>query len=183
MIRQRERETGRHVPIIAMTAHTMQGDRERCLEAGMDGYVSKPIRAQELYETIEQLLESAPAPAPQAHTPSQVRTVFDREAALGRVDGDVDLLREIVVLFLADWPRALTALREALAAEDATTLTQTAHAMKGAMGSLGALAARDAAQRLEELGQHSAFAQASSVLAVLEDAIAHLIPVLTTELR
>jgi len=148
----------------------------------MDRYVSKPIRAQELFETIEQLLASAPAPAPQAHTPSQVRTVFDREAALGRVDGDVDLLREIVALFLADWPRALTALREALAADDATALTQTAHALKGAVGSLGALTASDAAQRLEELGQQSAFAQASMALAALEDEIARLLPVLTTEL-
>jgi CheY-like chemotaxis protein len=182
-IRQREWETGRHVPIIAMTAHAMQGDRERCLEAGMDRYVSKPIRAQELFETIEQLLVSTSAPAPPAHMPPQVRTVFDREAALRRVDGDGDLLRELVALFLADWPRALTALREALAVEDAAALTRTAHALKGAVGSLGALATSDAAQRLEELGQRSAFAQARTALTILEDEITRLIPALTTELR
>jgi HPt (histidine-containing phosphotransfer) domain-containing protein len=111
-----------------------------------------------------------------------VRTVFDREAALGQVDGDVDLLREILTLFLADWPQALLALRTALAAEDATALIQTAHALRGAVGSLGALAASDAAQRLEECGQRNAFAQAWIALATLEADIARLLEVLTTEL-
>jgi CheY-like chemotaxis protein len=57
VIRVKERQTGKHVPIIAMTAHAMKGDRERCLEAGMDGYVSKPIRAQQLFETLRSVLE------------------------------------------------------------------------------------------------------------------------------
>src|SRR5437879_13261288 len=86
-IRARERATGRHLPIIAMTAHAMKGDRERCLEAGMDGYVSKPVRAADLLEEIDKQVRRAQP---------TLRVVLDRAALLERLEGDAELLAEMV---------------------------------------------------------------------------------------
>jgi two-component system, sensor histidine kinase and response regulator len=181
-IRQQERQTGQHLPIIAVTAHTMQGDSERCLAAGMDGYVSKPIRAQELFETMAQVMHSttraadAACAVPLPHdTP-----VFDREAALAHVDGDMALLRELVTIFRDDWPQSLAALHAAIRSENHPALVRNAHALKGALSCLGAIAATTLAQRLESFGHTGALAQAHPTLSALEDEAARLMPVWAT---
>ena len=103
-IRNREKNAGTHIPILAMTAYAMEEDKDRCLAAGMDGYVSKPFNAQELFETIEGLTGVA---AVQAQP-------LDKSQILDRVGGDKELLVEIVALFLDDYPKVFGQIREAI---------------------------------------------------------------------
>ena len=181
-IREREQHTGGHLPIIAMTAHAMQGDRERCLLAGMDHYVSKPIHAKELITAIAKVMASADrrvlAEAPAPFFPPHV--VFDETAALARVEGDRELLRDIAALFVADWPQSRATLQQAVLSEDSAVLTRFAHTLKGAAATLGAVAVSAAAQRLEEVGCSGDLAPAASALSVLEAEMLHVLPFLTS---
>src|SRR5712691_8641718 len=151
-IRAREKATGRHQPIIAMTAHAMKGDKERCLEAGMDGYVSKPVRAKDLFDEIKKHVPSAEAPPTEtsAKPPSPEATPpvrksadgLDRATLMERLEGDAGLLAEMVGLFLQDYPRLLAAMREAAARGDAKSLERAAHTLKGAVSNFAAPAAK-----------------------------------------
>src|SRR5262249_54128696 len=156
-IRRAEREGGRRTPIIALTAHAMKGDRERCLAAGMDGYVTKPLRAAELFDAISRVVPPGPAPGPAPTAGgaggSLPAGAIDWADAVERAGGDPELLRELVRLFLTEHPRWLAGLREALAAGSAATLRDAAHSLKGALGTLAAQAAFDAALRVEALGR------------------------------
>ncbi len=107
-IRAREREegAGEHLPIIAMTAHAMKGDRERCLAAGMDAYVSKPLRPGELYDVLDRIATAGGAGRDGAADTAPELARFDMDAALDRVDGDAGLMRELVELFLEECRRA-----------------------------------------------------------------------------
>jgi CheY-like chemotaxis protein/HPt (histidine-containing phosphotransfer) domain-containing protein len=182
VIREREQSTGGHLPIIAMTAHAMQGDRERCLLAGMDHYVSKPIHAKELIAAIAKVMMSGerrlPAEAPAPVCPPHV--IFDETAALARVEGDREILRDIAALFVADWPQSRAALRQAVLSEDAAALTRIAHTLKGAAATLGAVAVSAAAQRLEEVGHSGNLAPAASAFIVLETEMMSALPFFTS---
>ena len=152
-IRQRERTKGGHTRIVAMTAHAMNGDRERCLAAGMDGYLSKPIDPAMLYSTLEH--ESAPitpAGAPGAADLPPSAAPIDRVGLMERLGGDEDLLIDVVRLFLADCPVRLAAIKAAVDDRDAERIRTTAHALKGAAGNLSAQGLFDAARTLERLG-------------------------------
>jgi PAS domain S-box-containing protein len=163
-IRAREAGTGRHVPIIAMTAHAMKGDRERCLAAGMDGYVAKPVQPAELLQALGQFAPAAPA--------------LDRAALLARVGGDAQLLREIAGLFLEEYPRQLAEARAAVEGGDAHRLSRAAHALKGSVANFKAEAALAAALRLETLARTADLAGAADAYAALEGELARLRPVL-----
>src|SRR5262249_37071093 len=147
-IRQHEQATGAHVPIVAMTAHAMKGDRERCLAAGMDAYISKPIRAEELFAVLGDL---APSPQPKPASGPPPEQVVDLDEALGRLGGDRDLLRELAATFLDQAPRWMDAIRQALDRQDAGQLKTSAHPLKGSLGTFAARAAAEAALRLETL--------------------------------
>jgi signal transduction histidine kinase/DNA-binding response OmpR family regulator len=149
-IRRRERESGGHIRIVAMTAHAMSGDRERCLEGGMDGYVSKPIDPAVLFAAVEQVGGDGPAQAP-PQTPAAASPI-DRESLLNRVGGDEELLTEIVQLFLVDCPLRVAAIREAVASGNADEIRLTAHALKGSASNMSADALTAAARTLERLG-------------------------------
>jgi HPt (histidine-containing phosphotransfer) domain-containing protein len=174
-IRARERGTDRHVPILAMTAYAMKGDRERCLAAGMDGYVSKPIQPRELWQAIKQVV---PADAPEANGSSSLEDILDRSEALERVGGDTALLGELIELFLAESVQLRRDLAEALRAGDASKLGRTAHTLKGAVSTFGAHAAREAAERLERLGRAGELADAAGAVTHLESELERLGPAL-----
>ncbi len=156
-IRERERGTGGHIPIVALTAHALKGDRERCLERGMDGYASKPIQAAELFAIIEELVprsDARPGAADKASgdgAAGHALRVFDLHAAMLVTEGDRGLLAEAVRLYLGLAPRQLEALEAALQRRDAQELQRAAHGMKGEFATLGAKAAAQAAGRLESL--------------------------------
>src|SRR5262249_51179652 len=132
LIRQWEKVAGGHLPIIAMTAHAMKGDRERCLAAGMDAHVSKPVRANELLETIERTVKPiGPPELPKAKGPGGDGLV-DWPMALKAVGGDREILRELVSVFLEVCPEWLERLREAVGRPDAAEIRRLAHSVKGA---------------------------------------------------
>ena len=153
-IRAREREAGGHIRIVAMTAHAMTGDRDRCFAAGMDGYLSKPVNQKMLYAVVEQ--ESAGIPRPSATPPaaSSVPTI-DRRSALERLGGDEELLADVIRIFLEDCPQQLAAVRAAVEARNAQEIRATAHALKGAASNLSAIGLFEAAQVMERLGAES----------------------------
>ena len=162
-IREREKTTGRHVRIIAMTAHAMKGDRERCLAAGMDAYISKPIQTRQLFDLIE---KGASMPSRELDSADSLPT-FDRDVALARVEGDEALLQEIVQLFLEQTPGLVERIERAIALQDGQTLERTAHALKGSASNLGAKAMAAAAARLESIGRNGDFAAAETAYSEL----------------
>jgi signal transduction histidine kinase/DNA-binding response OmpR family regulator/HPt (histidine-containing phosphotransfer) domain-containing protein len=182
-IRAGERGSGRHTPIIALTAHALKGDRERCLQAGMDGYLAKPIRADELFEALGRVAPPGPAPPPGGGEGPCPADGPDWAAALKQAGGDRELLRELVRLFLADQERGLAGLREALAAGSAAALAAAAHGLKGSLAVLGARAACDAALRLEVLGRQGSLAGAEEASGLLRAELERLQPALTAFAR
>ncbi len=181
LIRDREKGTGRHVPIIAMTAHAMKGDRERCLAGGMDDYVAKPVRARELFEAIGRVVlaerPARPAEASGRREAGPVTEVNESEL-LEQVGGDRALLAEMVRLFLENYPPSLAELREAVARGDAEAVHRQAHAFKGMVGHFGAQAAVEAARRLEAMGREGDLSQAEDAYAALAAAAERLRPAL-----
>jgi PAS domain S-box-containing protein len=173
-IRAWEKTGGTHTPIMAMTAHAMKGDRERCLAAGMDGYTSKPIRIGELERAIAQLV--GPSKSAGASVPQETRGdgVLDRAALLAGVDGNRRLLRDLVRLFLADYPQRLAKIKEALRRGDAESLRMAAHALKGSVGNFAAQKALAAAQRLEIMGRDGNFDDAREAYKALESELARV---------
>ena len=166
VIRDRERQTGDRVPIFAMTAHAMKGDRERCIEAGMDGYISKPINRRELIALVEGVAARPPkervAPsAPEA--PS-----WSPETMLERLGGDEGLARQLVSLFLTEYPRMMIAIREGVALDSAEDLRKAAHAFKGSVGNFTDGPPTTTAFELEQIGREGRLLDARAVLGRLE---------------
>jgi CheY-like chemotaxis protein/HPt (histidine-containing phosphotransfer) domain-containing protein len=173
-IRQREGE-GKHTPIIAMTAHAMKGDRERCLQAGMDGYVSKPIEPQELFDTIDKWTKSRDqekdlSPSTFHPSPSEEEkgVPIDLETALPRFVGDKEFFREMLEEFLDSAPKQLEKLTDAIETGDAKVVEKEAHSIKGAAGNLGANAFAQVALRLEILGRKKDLAGAKILISDLK---------------
>jgi len=182
MIRQREHLTGGHVPIIAMTAHAMQGDREVCLEAGMDGYVSKPIQINELLQVIEEVVirpadeekEERGAEQTSPGLPTSDSPSWDYAAALERTGGDPEFLKELVELFLDECPKMMGNIQASLARRDAPALQRAAHTLKGSVGNFCATPAFEAAYRLEQMGRQGDLSEGEAAWAVLEREVERL---------
>ena len=177
-IRAQERESGRHIPIVAMTAHAMKGDRERCLEAGMDHYISKPIRAGDLLELVEQCVGVPCSKEGGAQSGAAPSDFPDRKKILELFDGDEKLYCEVVDTFREDGPRQLDSIRKAVADNDAGAVERASHLLKGSVGSFGAPGAFYAAQQLENLGRASDLSKAGEALDRLQDKITSLLELL-----
>ena len=159
-VRQIEQATGTHIPIIAMTANAMKGDRERCLAAGMDAYIAKPLRSAELFPVVEQFARrpASQEPAPAAHEldspaggPALETSPFDI-AEFRASTGDDKLMRKLVAIFSEDSQKYLRKAEKALAAGKAAPLYEAAHSLKGM---IGVYAAKNALNLASELCEYA----------------------------
>ena len=192
ILRLRERRTGTHIPIVAMTAHAMTGDRERCLAVGMDDYVSKPLQIEKLLAVVARLTSSgsgsvgapsvplAPStrPAPLAVEAENEFPVFDLSTALDRVDDDRALLLEILGLFRGQAALLRTQIEAALTRRDGHALERAAHSLKGAAGNISAEQVREECRRLEQAGHDTDWEAAEAAWVGL----AHALPCLEAAL-
>jgi two-component system, sensor histidine kinase and response regulator len=189
-IRAREAGTGRHLPLIAMTARAMKGDEDECLRAGMDAYLSKPFQPCDLARALARLASTSssqiiPSPLtpvtadpPVAPSAALQQPIEDPAAVLEAVDGDGTLLRELVTLFHEDSPALREELRAALAAGDASRLGRAAHKLAGAVSNFHARDTLQTARRLEELARAGNLCEVPAALAELESALTELYPAL-----
>jgi PAS domain S-box-containing protein len=168
-IREKEKGTGRHIPIIATTASAMKEDKDRCLEVGMDAYLAKPIDKDALFETMDLLKGYSPAVKNAIDGERPINQVFDAAMALESLDGDFDLLREIIGISLTQFSKHMQNIRDGISKEDPKLLERAAHALKGTAANLLASGAMAAASRLEEMGRAGSVAGSKEALLPLEE--------------
>jgi PAS domain S-box-containing protein len=178
-IRAAEGRGGRRVPIVAMTAQASESDRLRCLESGMDAYISKPVHVPELMKMIQSVISGGNSMDGNLSEGSSVQTQLkqlDEALALSRVGGDVELLKEVVELFLDDYPAAFERIKQAVASRDASALEHNAHSLKGSVSTFGANRAFEAALALEKQGRSGDLSDAQASLHRLQEALEALRP-------
>jgi two-component system, sensor histidine kinase and response regulator len=194
-IRRRESEgsENHHTPIIAMTANAMQGDREKALEVGMDDYVSKPVKVEELDAVLERWISrdeekvEPDTPAPEAGNSSAAQqSSVDRSVLAGlrelQQEGDSDLLKELIEIFLEGVPNQLEALREATEKGDAQSVVRGVHALKGSCGNMGAMKMEAICTELEDAGHSGDLTAAPRQISRLEEEFGHVRTALEEEL-
>ena len=175
-IREMEKQTGRHVPIIAMTAHAMRGDRERCLESGMNDYVSKPISPATLLEAIHRVLPlAAPATTAEAVTRSESTPAYDDRTLaelLSAFNNDPAFFKEIAEMFISDYPPMLETILRAIEARDGALLERTSHSIKGMARNFQIDSAADIALQLEQAATGGRYERATKLSRQLVDDLA-----------
>jgi len=181
-IRKKEITDGGHIPIVAITAHAMKGDENLCLAAGMDYYLTKPIRARGLFDTLEKIMnrEDSPDKTIELHSRVLSGSAIDVAAILERLDGDRALFDELAHIFRQDCPRTMDAMRQAIGNHDAISLEHFAHMLKGSSSSLGASAVSEAAGEIERLAKSNNLESTTEQLKVLQDEIEKIFEELET---
>jgi two-component system sensor histidine kinase/response regulator len=188
VIRSQEKDSGKHIPIIALTARAMAGDREQCLAAGMDGYVSKPVRADELFSTIDALTPRARADAEAVDAGSGVsRTVgtaasgsIDLKTLLAGFGGNGDLVKDVIDVFLTDAPVMLERLRNAVNAGDVAEVGAAAHAIKGSAGLFSQGDVYEKTRTLEQRARSGDGSDAQRAVEEIETSLSQLMNELNT---
>ncbi len=175
-IRSREQQTGVRQPIVAMTALVMKGDRERCLNADMDGYLSKPIRPQELESVLERYTgHKRESHAPVEEASPAPHQAIDVPELMERIDGDLGFVAELLEIFSEDYPQKMKAIRSCIQSSDADGLKRGAHSLKGALGNLAAVHAASLAARLEQIGASGDVEGARLVLDELDEELPRVV--------
>ncbi len=167
------------VPVVAMTAHTMKGDRERCLAAGMDRYLSKPIHPAELLQTIESIAQGGLRSSTEARKVEATlsRDIVNLDEVVARFGNDGEFLLKALRLFREKAGGLLQQLREAIEHEDFVLLERTAHSVKGSIANFGAQPAVEAAARLEAAGRERLPDEARRAFTELKSEIERFVPV------
>jgi len=188
-IRRLQQSDQRRIPIVAITAHAMPGDRQRCLEAGMDAYLSKPINVHQLTEMVETLskdtrFDTPSQPGKSGRDSSEAsfdppatesgQPPFDYAAAIARLDNDEVLLDDMIRFFRSDSPELLRQIRVALEAHDVPEVVRAAHSLKGLAATFDATAVVAAGRSVEELGKAGRLAEAEKALPILEFEVGRL---------
>jgi two-component system sensor histidine kinase/response regulator len=175
-LREKEKGSREQVPIIALTALVMKGDRERCLAAGMNGYLSKPIRPQELDEILDsysaKLATDTKPPSSPIHAPE---VWVDEVELMDRLGGDLEFLAELTELFRNDYPRQVSSAYRAVEENNAEGLMRAGHTLKGALANLGAMAPSRTAENIERIGESGQLSLALPALAQLEQELTHVL--------
>jgi two-component system, sensor histidine kinase and response regulator len=182
-IREQEKATGRHVPIVALTAHALKGDRERCLAAGMDAYLAKPVQSQELLRVLEDLRPAGTLVRAPADLPAPCAAELTSQSVLARLGNDRHLARQMSQLFCGKAPQQLIALDGLIARRDGQGLAQAAHQLKGSLAAFGAEDGYAHAQELESCGAAGELDRAEAIHAKLRSAVVRLQAVLATLTR
>ena len=167
-----ESTTGsKRVPIIAMTAHALKGDREKCLNAGMDDYITKPIHPKKMCDVIEKWLNETEGAheAEIIHESLPKDDIFDKNSFLERLLGDEDLAKEIIKGFIEDSLRQIDIIKEALDNGNANVIHYSAHSLKGAAANISATALKDLAYQIEIAGETGDLIKAASLIPKLDE--------------
>lgn len=171
-IRKIEEGTGSHIPIIAMTAHAMKGDRERFLQEGMDGYISKPVQVNELLNTINEihhnLAKNISGSAKEQVESSPEENLIDKENLMARIDSDMELLRELTELFDEDSDRLLDKILDSIKENDLTLLERNAHTIKSSVSNFSRGAAFEEARKLEFMARDGVMENVMEVFETLK---------------
>jgi PAS domain S-box-containing protein len=173
-IREWEATTGHHIPIVAMTAHAMAGDRERCLDAGMDDYIAKPLSKEDLLRVLEPCGPAAPPPSAPRRVVTAPLSLCSREELLEQCDGDDELMGRLIALFHENTPRLLDDIRASIARRGSSDLARSAHALLSSLGPFGANAARELTQQLEAQANHEDYEDTERTFAALERGTAEI---------
>jgi len=174
-IREKEKGGDKHLPVIALTALVMKGDRERCFAAGMDGYLAKPIRPQELDEILDGYIAESEGKIPAATPAAAEGSWIDAAELMERLGGDLEFLPELMSIFRNDYPKQLSAARRAVEENNADGVKRAGHTLKGALANLAATGPCRTAETIEEIGESEDLSQAEPALVRLEQELTHVL--------